>query len=155
LWLRTKMRRSKRMEMFMRHKKIYLAGPMTGYKHFNFPKFDAMAYRLDKEGWDVFSPAANDRELLGKPKGWIPQLSDTNIEIGEIGYAKGGNRQLWQAWHTEKYDLPLREMLAHDLAWICKEADAIAMLPGWERSRGACAEHATAVCLGLEVQYLG
>lgn len=44
-----------------------------------------------------------------------------------------------------------REYLATDLAWICAEATHIALLPGWRNSKGATAEHATAVALGLEV----
>ena len=51
--------------------------------------------------------------------------------------------------------VPLREVLNVDLSFICMKADAIAMLPGWERSYGARAEHATAVALGLEVMYVG
>jgi hypothetical protein len=45
----------------------------------------------------------------------------------------------------------LREALGADLAWICAEANAIALLPGHERSKGATAELATAVALRLEV----
>ena len=49
---------------------------------------------------------------------------------------------------------PLRIMLGSDLAWICREADAIAMLPGWEKSYGARAEHAVAVALDLQIIYI-
>lgn len=133
-------------------KKIYLAGPMTGYKHFNFVKFDTESYKLRKQGWDVFSPADNDRELLGKPKDWVPQLSDT--DTSDEDYIRTGNRTVWGRWSNE-HKLDLRTMMGHDLAYICAEADAIAMLPGWERSRGAMTEHALAVCLGLEIKYVG
>lgn len=53
----------------------------------------------------------------------------------------------------EKQGVPLtiRRCLEIDLAWICREADAIAMLPGWEKSTGATAERAAAIALGLEV----
>lgn len=54
--------------------------------------------------------------------------------------------------HHATFDL--REALAADLQWICLHADAIAMLPGWENSKGAKAERATAIALGLEVIYL-
>lgn len=121
-------------------KKIYLAGPMTGKKYFNFPSFDMASNVLQNKGWMVFSPADNDRGLLNKELGWMPKLTDT---------ADG----TWTAW-SPKFKLSLNVMLGQDLAWICNEADAIAMLPGWERSRGAMAEHATAVALGLEILYL-
>lgn len=50
---------------------------------------------------------------------------------------------------TEAY----RECLGIDLDWICKNADAIYMMRGWEKSYGCKAEHATAVALGLEIWY--
>lgn len=50
--------------------------------------------------------------------------------------------------------ITIRRCLEIDLAWICREADAIALLPGWEDSTGATAERATAIALGLGVIYL-
>ena len=38
--------------------------------------------------------------------------------------------------------------------FICKHAQGVAMMPGWERSFGCRAEHALAVALGLEIIYL-
>ena len=49
----------------------------------------------------------------------------------------------------------LREALGADTAWICAHADAIALLPGWEKSTGATAENALAVALGLTRIILG
>jgi hypothetical protein len=48
----------------------------------------------------------------------------------------------------------LRAALSADTKYICEEADAIAMLPGWENSKGARAEHALALALGHRVMYL-
>jgi hypothetical protein len=48
-------------------------------------------------------------------------------------------------------DIPYREALAVDLQWICNHADAIALLPGWRESKGATAERAVAMALGLSV----
>ena len=47
----------------------------------------------------------------------------------------------------------LRDALRRDLSAIC-DADAIAMLPGWERSGGAKIEWMLASHLGLKVIYL-
>lgn len=44
-------------------KKIYIAGPMRGYKDFNFPAFDTAEAKLKHEGWDTISPAQMDRDI--------------------------------------------------------------------------------------------
>jgi hypothetical protein len=47
----------------------------------------------------------------------------------------------------------LRDALRRDLSAIC-ECDAIAMLPGWEKSGGAMVEWNLARHLGLKIIYL-
>lgn len=51
-----------------------------------------------------------------------------------------------------------REALAVDLLWICQHAEGIALLEGWEQSRGAQAEvavgRAIGCCMGLVGEYL-
>jgi hypothetical protein len=111
--------------------KVYLAGPMRGIPHFNYPAFHAAAAKLRTEGWEVFSPAERDIERDGKDWG----AEGASGDLAEIS-AKG---------------FDLRVALGDDLAWICAEADAVAMLPGWENSKGATAERATAIALGLQV----
>lgn len=44
-----------------------------------------------------------------------------------------------------------REYFLGDTQWICKEAEAIALMPGWHLSTGAFAEWALARALDLEV----
>jgi hypothetical protein len=104
--------------------KVYLAGPMRGIPNFNFPAFHQAASMLRAAHYTVFSPAEYD-EWQGLP----------NAETSE--WYDGGRN--------------IREALAADTAWICAHADAIALLPGWEKSKGACAEKALAEALGLEV----
>lgn len=48
-----------------------------------------------------------------------------------------------------------RQCMAVDLGWMCAHADTIALLPGWQDSRGARAEMALAECLELDVMHLG
>ncbi len=110
-------------------RRIYIAGPMTGYDDYNRPAFNSTAEAFEEGGWEVFNPAENDIRLFGSY-----EACDEAIKA---------NRE--QA---------LRVMLGSDLEWICSDADAIAMLPGWEKSYGARAEHATAVALGLEIIYI-
>jgi hypothetical protein len=112
--------------------KIYIAGPMRSVPFFNFPAFYAAADKLRAEGHHVFNPAEKDNECYG-----------TDISKGN---ANGD-----EAIAVKEHGFNLREALGHDLHFICTEADAIALLPGWENSKGARAEHATAIALGLEV----
>jgi len=114
--------------------KLYLAGPMRGYPKFNYPAFHAAANQLRAEGHFVFSPAERDIERDGRDWGEEGQSGN----LAEIA-AKG---------------FDLRTALGDDLAWICAEAEGVALLPGWEKSKGATAEKATAEALGLEVIYL-
>lgn len=114
--------------------KIYLAGPMRGLPYFNYPAFHKAAKLLRDQGYYVFNPAENDGLLEG---GECDKLSPT----GDLDEA------------TEK-GFDIRAALGADLAFICEEADGIAMLPGWEFSKGARAEYATAVALGLRLMFI-
>ena len=46
---------------------------------------------------------------------------------------------------------PLRKIFEYELSWLCREAEAIALIPGWESCKGVAAELATANVLGLEI----
>lgn len=113
--------------------KIYLAGPMTGIPHFNYPAFNAAAAKLREAGHTVFNPAEYDVETYGK---------DISNETGCAITA------------TAEHGFDRRAALKADLAWICDNAEGIALLPGWEKSSGANAERALANALGLEVIHL-
>jgi len=113
--------------------KIYVAGPMRGIPEFNFPAFHAAAAWLREQGHTVFNPAERDIEVTG-------------VDISK-GNLTGDNAQA-----EAEHGFNLREALKDDLVFICLEADAIALLPGWENSKGANAELATARALGLEVR---
>jgi hypothetical protein len=115
--------------------KIYLAGPMRGYPEFNFPAFHQAARTLRSLGHEVFSPAEKDSERHGT------DISKGNA-IGSVEQAE------------KDHGFSLRVALGEDLEFICKQADAIALLPGWEHSSGALAEFATAKALRLKFIYL-
>jgi hypothetical protein len=46
---------------------------------------------------------------------------------------------------------PLRKIMSYLLIWLCEEADAIALLPGYRRSGGAMIEYMLAKYLGLKI----
>jgi hypothetical protein len=111
--------------------KIYLAGGMRGYPKFNALAFDAAAAKLRAEGHEVFSPSENSVNLFGE--------SVRNNAEGDEGKMGGDEMTI------------ARTVFHLDLTYICLQADAVALLPGWEKSRGARAERATADALGLKV----
>ncbi len=111
---------------------VYLAGPMRGIPQFNFPAFDRAQGELERAGYHVFSPAQCDR-----------------IDQGFDPVGMTGNEDL------SKSGFDLRYALKSDTAWICTHADAVVLLPGWQRSTGAQAELALAKALvipGFELE---
>jgi hypothetical protein len=106
-------------------KQIYIAGPMSGYPEFNFPAFFTAAYTLERQGWKVWNPASKDGEEGVKK---------------DVSFASGDDQQLmksgWDFKDAFHWDV-------HKVIY----ADAIYMLPGWEKSSGARAEHAVAVSI--------
>lgn len=105
----------------MRQKKIYIAGPMTGYPEFNFPAFYAAEQRLRERGWIVFNPANKKDEAA---------LDKEAFKTGDAkeAVAKGFDFRKAFLWDVSKVI----------------EGDAIYMLNGWAGSAGAKAEHAVA-----------
>jgi nucleoside 2-deoxyribosyltransferase len=101
--------------------KLYLAGPMTGHPELNFPTFFRYAKLLRERGHEVVNPAEESMRLHGLT--WDGRLTDEAI--------------------LELATTPWDEYLDADLRHI-DEADALAVLPGWEESDGALREVAHA-----------
>ena len=112
--------------------KVYLAGPMRGIPDFNFPAFFKAAEELRAQGFKVFSPAEKDIEDHGEDV-------YKNNPTGDVALA------------TRRTGFDMRDAIWADLEYIVWHADAIALLPGWEKSKGVQAELATARFLDLEV----
>lgn len=107
--------------------KIYLAGPMTSIPFFNAPTFDRVTAAFRSRGYTVFSPVEVTRALCGA------DFFERN-PTGDPALAA---------------DFNLREAMAENLRFICQGADALALLPGWENSKGTAVEIAIAKLLGL------
>lgn len=96
--------------------RIYTAGPMTFIPQFNFPEFITVAAALRADGHDVVSPAELDSpedraRALASPDG------------APIHYENG------KTWG---------DFLARDVKLLADDGiEAIVVLPGWEKSRGA------------------
>jgi hypothetical protein len=101
--------------------RVYIAGPMRGIDRWNFPAFDAAEKRWKEAGHEVASPASIDRALGLDENGPLSQVN------GDFA----------------------RRAMAMDIQ-ILYHSDAIALLPGWERSSGATVELSLSQYLGLE-----
>lgn len=102
--------------------KIYLAGPMSGYDNYNFPAFYDAEDELKKQGWEVINPARLDEEA-----GYSPISPDFVMDDAFLlGAAK------------------------RDLMGVI-DCDAVAMLPNWDKSKGALAEFAVAKWLNKKI----
>ena len=110
---------------------IYIAGPMTGIEHFNFPAFDKARDMLAGLGYSlIYSPPDIDRAFLEKAVDWVPEKDDDALQ-----------------------DISYRVVFGNSCKWLIDSADGVYMLRGWEESRGARAEHCIACALGLEITY--
>ncbi len=107
-------------------KRIYIAGPMSGKPSLNFPLFNAEAARLRALGYDVINPA----ELNGGES----ELAQCKAMTPE---------QLQEHW---------RRCMVADITQLVT-CDGIALLPGWQHSKGASLEAHIAQELGLGVRY--
>jgi hypothetical protein len=108
--------------------KVYVAGPMRGIPEFNFPAFHDAAAKLRALGHEVFNPAEKDIERHGPDVNKSATGSFDDIKVSGFN---------------------LRKTLLLDLEWIAENADAIVVLPGWEKSKGAAAETALARAVNL------
>jgi Domain of unknown function (DUF4406) len=109
--------------------KIFISGPMSAYGNYNFPLFDFVADKLIATGHcEVFSPADHAREILG-PLEKIQKMDKVELESA------------------------IRRLLfPEQLAWICRHADAVLMLPGWQQSECCKIERAVALYFKKEVR---
>ena len=108
---------------------------MRSIPNFNFPAFGRAAKNLRALGHEVFSPAERDNLHYGT------DISEDNV-MGD------------EAQAVRVHGFSLRDALASDVEFICRHAEGIALLPGWEGSKGARAEKAVAEALSLRVVYL-
>lgn len=119
---------------------VYLSGPMRGVPKSNFPLFDLIAAKWLAADWYVVSPADMDRKakrdkmLTGeKDEPATYAKRDLRILLGEDVYLDG-----------ERF-----------LGLQRNGEDGIALLPGWNTSKGARAELAVAQWIGLRVYDAG
>lgn len=109
--------------------KVYIAGPMTGFPAYNHKAFyDARAEWMGR-GWEVETPF------------------DANSRVWERHFGRP-----FDAYNdTCDYGDPiLKEMFAEDVK-VLLSSDVMAVLDGWENSKGATLEYQIASQFGIPV----
>lgn len=100
--------------------RVYLIGPMSGIKSFNYPAFDAAKEYLEHEGFEVQSPTA-----LDSPETRAAAMASPDGKIdGDI--------------NGITYEEFIAKSIARIITW---KPDALVALRGWEESNGACKEY--------------
>lgn len=108
-------------------KTVYIAGPMTGIKQWNFPAFFAAEEQLSELGYNVINPAHNDGP-------------DLKSALKSAGTPENPNNT-WESY--------IRRDLPHVL-----RSDILCLLPGWQNSRGARLEVHVAKSIGIPLMIL-
>lgn len=106
--------------------KVYIAGPMRGRKHYNFPEFDRVGGLLLNAGFEVVSPADLDRA-----HGFDPWELPANHD-----------------WSTVPEGFDLKAAFHRDIQAVA-DCTHICLLDGWTASVGARCEYFAAQWLGL------
>lgn len=107
--------------------RVYIAGPMeSAGGNWNLPLFDYVAKKLREKGCEVYSPAEHLRDKH--------EFLENILAMDKL--ARKVARSM---------------ALKDEIIWIIDHAQLIFLLPGWERSPGAVAEHAIALACGVNV----
>lgn len=114
--------------------RVYIAGPMSLTEHqrepfYNYPAFFSAKMDWKTAGYDVITPF------------------ETNSIVWQRHHGRGFDPY---SDKCEYGDPLLAEMWIENMAALSR-ARAIALLPGWEHSKGASAELVVALALGKEV----
>lgn len=108
--------------------KIYIAGPMTGYADHNFSAFAEATYELRDRGYEVVSP------------------HEISIRVAKLDAAVLTREEIT----VELAKHPWHGYLRADLIALLG-CDLVALLPGWEKSKGANLEVSTADAVAIPV----
>ena len=125
--------------------RVYCSGPMTSIPGHNIPAFNAAAKLLRKQGHFVINPA----ELSAK----FGTLKDIETSF-KIVYGIPIRTSALKDTSVNEMAKIARSIMDSDLAAV-RSCNAIYLLHGWEKSRGAKKELAEALKHGLKVMQEG
>lgn len=112
----------------------YICGPMTNIPRFNYPLFNIVAHhlRLDPAN-TVVSPTELDSKLM-------QDLAMASLD-GDLTKMQNDSGETWG------------DVLARDVKLIEKQIGKFALLPGWQKSRGARLEVFVGLLVGVTEFY--
>ena len=103
----------------MKNLKIYISGGMSGFKEFNYPKFDRIAKQLRAKGYEVVNPASDVKPILADGR---------EITIEELHkLMKSGEVRVDESWQA---------FLRGDIIAL-QFCNAVYRLKNWRNSKGA------------------
>lgn len=107
----------------------YVCGPMTNIPRFNYPLFDIVTLDLRRNTREVVSPTELDsKEMQERARA---SLTGNFADFADLGESWG-------------------DILARDVKLIERKIGFFALLPGWERSRGARLEVFVGLLVGVK-----
>lgn len=92
--------------------------------------------------------------INGMPYYNVDAFHNAEVELSKQGYKVfNPTKETFNDFTGARNSTPevYRECFKVELNWILDNADAIALLPGWQQSKGCAVEVALAQCLNLEV----
>lgn len=160
-------------------KVLYLTGQMSNMPQFNFPLFMAAAAALREQGYTIINPAETDPEdvrqiALQSPDGaydadgkvgsesWGDMLArdvkmladgvdvDTEESDADFRARMKTAANEWAALRDDLGPVPAPPPLVRTVTRSQLKIDGIALLPGWEKSRGARLEAFVGLLTGKE-----
>ncbi len=125
--------------------RVFISGPMSIKKLFNFPAFDEARDKLKAAGYDVVSPADLDREAGFDPTKW-KEHGYFGCRGVECKYGLCIAERSGWTWRPKWFDL--YAAMKRDSEEL-RKCDGVALLDGCEESEGARQEAAAATDVGI------
>lgn len=126
---------------------LYVAGPMSGIPQYNFPLFEAAATALREDGWVIVSPHECDSEETRKAA-WASPDGKFNPDVESESWGTCLARDVKML--ADGLDADQGEVNGEIVDRPAIKIDGIALLPNWDKSKGARLEAFVGLLTGKE-----
>lgn len=124
--------------------KLYIAGPMSGIKDFNFPAFKEIEDKLQSLRYETVNPANLNRDYVTSDFKYNMDLLKGVVKLSTSNYDNLTKEDFKKIWAF---------FLKRDVAEMLT-CDAVVVLDGWKRSEGAAFEVKTALTVKMKIYEL-